>query len=265
MAVYDIFLFFNEIELLELRLNILNDSVDCFIICESDKTFSNNYKGYVFEENKHKFQKFLHKIHYIKTTFNFSDPWENESYQRDIINRFLPPGIQNEDMVIFSDLDEIPNPEIIKKHRDSDLFLFLDMKVYYFYFNMFTDGRKWRKAKLLKYKLYKKTSPQNIRDITPHFEYYFEAATLIIKNAGWHYSWICEIEKMLYKIESYSHQEQNNSKFKDYERIKRHIDAKMDLFEKGKQLSIEEINSWNSPAYLVENISKYNQFIYPPQ
>jgi beta-1,4-mannosyl-glycoprotein beta-1,4-N-acetylglucosaminyltransferase len=62
MKIYDGFLFFNELDLLEIRLNILNDVVDYFILVESSKTHSGLLKSYIFEENKERFSKFLNKI-----------------------------------------------------------------------------------------------------------------------------------------------------------------------------------------------------------
>lgn len=64
--IYDCFSFFNEIELLEIRLNILENTVDRFVIVEANHTHSGQPKEFIFENNKDKFEKFLHKIIYIK-------------------------------------------------------------------------------------------------------------------------------------------------------------------------------------------------------
>ncbi|MFA6665763.1 MAG: beta-1,4-N-acetylgalactosaminyltransferase, partial [Armatimonadota bacterium] len=66
MKVYDCFTFFNELELLELRLKLLNDVVDYFVLVESNKTFKNKDKEFVFEANKSMFEEYLAKIIYIR-------------------------------------------------------------------------------------------------------------------------------------------------------------------------------------------------------
>jgi hypothetical protein len=66
MTVFDSFIFFNELDLLEMRLNILNDVVDYFVLTESPFTVSGNEKPLYYQENKDRFGKFNDKIvHYI--------------------------------------------------------------------------------------------------------------------------------------------------------------------------------------------------------
>ena len=71
MKLYDCFQFYNELDLLEIRLTLLYDVVDYFVISETNKSHANNPKILYFEENKHKFEKFLDKIIYIKHKFHF--------------------------------------------------------------------------------------------------------------------------------------------------------------------------------------------------
>lgn len=117
MKIYDCFTFFNELDLLEIRLNELNDSVDYFVIVEANKTHTGIPKEYIFEKNKKKFKKFLPKIIYVKINSPFNklkNSWVLENYQRNqIIN-----GLKNckpEDIIFISDLDEIPNKKDFKK------------------------------------------------------------------------------------------------------------------------------------------------------
>lgn len=121
MKIYDCFTFFNEIELLELRLNLLNEIVDYFVIVEADKTYKNEEKPFNFERNSSFFKKFLNKIIYVKM-YDLPDidcsvsreVWDLEFFQRNGIMRGLD-GCNREDIVIISDVDEIPNPKILQK------------------------------------------------------------------------------------------------------------------------------------------------------
>ena len=120
--IYDCFSFFNELDILEIRLNTLNEVVDKFVLVEAPWTFTGNPKPLYFEENKERFKLFLDKIIHIvadqppvsPTVTERENAWIRESHQRNSINAGLN-NAKNNDLIIISDLDEIPNPQIIKK------------------------------------------------------------------------------------------------------------------------------------------------------
>ena len=62
MKVYDCFPFFNELDILEVRLQELWDTVDNFIILEASTTYVGNPKSYLFDENKDRYAKYMDKI-----------------------------------------------------------------------------------------------------------------------------------------------------------------------------------------------------------
>ena len=118
--IYDCFTFFNELDILELRLNILYKYVDKFVIVEGNKTHTGKDKDFIFEQNKNRFEKFLDKIIYIKVedfpslensqTSEDGNKWLYENYQRDAIMRGLTE-CKDDDIIITSDCDEIINPK----------------------------------------------------------------------------------------------------------------------------------------------------------
>jgi beta-1,4-mannosyl-glycoprotein beta-1,4-N-acetylglucosaminyltransferase len=170
MKIYDCFNFFNELDILELRLNILYDYVDYFVIVESDVTHSGVNKPFYYEDNKDRFKQFSDKIinfkvydtpkdfvqlpstdddelmkiyDYIKSPsnrwFNRStqpdygrDFFQKESVRRPIVN------CDDDDIIIISDADEIPNPEIIKNlySLDDNKIFSLNQFTYYYYLNV---------------------------------------------------------------------------------------------------------------------------------
>ena len=121
MRVYDVFPFFNELDLLEIRLNVLDDFVDEFIIVEANTTFSGLPKEYFASEAMHNFKKFAHKI----TIFRISDTphdlsaFEAEHFQRDAVRQLLQTKLSPDDILIYGDVDEIPNPVLLEStiHR----------------------------------------------------------------------------------------------------------------------------------------------------
>ena len=119
MKIIDCFVFYNELDMLNLRLHELNEHVDYFILVEANKTYSNNPKNFIFEQNKFKYQKFLHKIIHIKVNDmpNGTNNWEREFHQRNCIGRGveLVTNLDDEDIILLSDVDEIIKHETIMK------------------------------------------------------------------------------------------------------------------------------------------------------
>ena len=107
--VYDCFPFFNELDILKVRLNVLSDVVDRFIIEESTVTFSGQPKELCFEQNKEMFAEFLDRITYIVVD---DSPVEALTHERDYFQKNkLIQGLKDakeDDVIIFGDLDEIP-------------------------------------------------------------------------------------------------------------------------------------------------------------
>ena len=121
--VIDCFTFYNELEVLELRLTELYDVVDKFIIVEAEKTHKGENKRFIFEENKWRFEKWLDKVIHIKVYYpsHINDPWGREKFQR---NSFMPTlyslGLSNNDVVFITDVDEILNSERVNYIKTSD-------------------------------------------------------------------------------------------------------------------------------------------------
>ena len=133
--IYDCFSYWDEDLLLDLRLNILNDYVDFFVIVEGNKTWQNNFKKFRFDLDK--FKKFKEKIIYIqvKDMPDGTNPWVRENFQRNCIGRGLKEA-KNDDLVIISDLDEIPNPEKILKFELNKRYAVFRQNHYYYKLNL---------------------------------------------------------------------------------------------------------------------------------
>lgn len=114
--IYDCFSFFNELDLLEIRLNVLKDAADRFVLVEAGETHTGKPKPFYFEENRGRFAEFLDRIKYVKIN-RFPEccktAWARENWQRNAIAEGLV-GCADDDAVLISDLDEIPNPEKVR-------------------------------------------------------------------------------------------------------------------------------------------------------
>ena len=270
--VYDCFIFFNELDLLEIRLNELNNVVDKFVIIEANKTFQNNEKPYYFEENSARFEKFIPKIIHIKLNkyplfipiINPFSPWKLEFFQRNSILKGLV-NCKPEDIVIISDVDEIPKPEVLeellKNGVNEILGLKMDMFMYFLNNQLIYDGGSsmtieeskngiWHCSAVLPYKLLKK-KPNRIRKIIMRTKRKGEAYK-IVPNAGWHFTYLGGVSKIIQKLEAFSHTEYNNDSFKSEEQISEFIVSGKDLFGRDMQFKMLE-NIETLPKYVQEN------------
>jgi beta-1,4-mannosyl-glycoprotein beta-1,4-N-acetylglucosaminyltransferase len=138
--IYDVFLFNNELELLKLRLEYLFDFVDKFVVCESEQTFTGNRKPLYYLDNASEFKRYAKKIiHLPIPSCNLSDPWQIEFHQRSyFVNAKLFDS--SDDLVILSDVDEIPNKARLQDYwaSSSDPAI-LETNMYYYGLNLKMD------------------------------------------------------------------------------------------------------------------------------
>jgi beta-1,4-mannosyl-glycoprotein beta-1,4-N-acetylglucosaminyltransferase len=207
MKVYDCFNFFNEIDLLEIRLNELDDVVDYFVIVESEKTHQNNPKPLYYQEisNNEKFIKFKDKIINIvvKGDKFRDDTWYNEKYQfNSILDGLI--SAEDEDIIILGAADEIPRNSVIKSIKENyngDMYVLL-LNFYYFYLDTKYNhnGRiDWNGNLLIK----KKNINVELYEILKVRQYHQN----IIPNGGWHFSFMGNAKHAITKINSYAHNE----------------------------------------------------------
>lgn len=246
VKIIDCFTFYNEFDMLSFRLEELNDYVDYFILVEANKTFAGNDKEFYFETNKNKYTKFLDKIIHIKINDMPTDidAWGRESFQRNCINRGIEKlNLDNDDVIIISDLDEIPNRLILKDIKQSILIInkiykLSLMDLYYYNLTCKTDNKS-STSTLLTYKKFKENncSAQNISRK-------YDEEKLQNYHHGWHFSYFFDSSKIINKIQNFAHQEYNNSLYTDKDIITDKISKCKDLFGrdniKWKYVSINE-------------------------
>ena len=250
--LYDCFIFFDELELLDLRFNYLNSVVDRFVLVESTKTFSLKDKPLFFENNKDMFAKFLPKIeHVIINDMNSLNPWDNETKQRNGIMKGLTK-CSGDDIIICSDCDEIPRLESLKEFDDRGPFLGFVQTMYNYYFNGLIDT-EWCGSKICRYKNMTETSPNDFRNVCLH-------RSLAIFNGGWHFSFLGSPEKIAHKIQAFSHQEKNIPEYTDLEKIQQRIDNMTEPFSRNITLKYVPLDS-TFPWYLLENKDKFKHLI----
>ena len=255
--IYDCFIFNNEIDLLELRLSILDDVVDKFVIIEGNKTFSGNSKESNFIAHWDRFKKWEDKIIYKFFEMpDFDVSWDREIYSR---NYYLSlPDFNDEDIIISSDLDEIPNPEAIRCVNDwiddENHFTF-QMNFYMYYLNNFMTSN-WFGTRVATYKYLKDKTIDDIREATEDEN---RISGPIIDNGGWHFSYFGGKEMIKKKIESFSHTEHNNEQTKS--NIEGNLKSNSDLFNRNVSFKVIEMTEDEYPEYILNNKEKYADWI----
>ncbi len=295
MKIYDCFMYYDEDQLLDLRFNILDKYVSKFIISESKFTHSGNTKNKNFDISK--FPKFKNKIEYLYNEKEPSDIKEIRSSdsseiksQKKIFNGLARDNFQrnclmngiktadNDDVIILSDLDEIPNLEIVNfESINNNIFLF-EQKMFYYKLNLIYPNFKWHGTKACKKKNF--TNPQWLRNIKGkkypfwRIDTYFSkkkyTSLKIIKNGGWHFTNIRSAESLHDKMKNFAHHnEYEDNKFskEDMEEfIKKKLvfydhsaDKSKDKFKNQKKLEIAE--NQTLPKYITDNSAKYKNWI----
>jgi beta-1,4-mannosyl-glycoprotein beta-1,4-N-acetylglucosaminyltransferase len=253
MRIFDCFIFNHEIELLEIRLNVLNDYVDKFVITEGNLTFSGKLKQSYFLQNKDKFSKWEDKIVLNQIEIpSFESPWEREIYSRNsVMNLDI---FRDDDLILTSDSDEIPNPEVLKYAsewlNDNTHFTFQQSGYHGYLNNLYTDV--WFGTRAATYKYMKNTTVDDIREGTENESKIFGS---IITNAGWHFSYCGDENHIKQKINSFC-----DTQF-DVPEV---VDNVIDNLKRGKDvlnrshINYRKVNIDESfPDYIINNQEKY--------
>jgi beta-1,4-mannosyl-glycoprotein beta-1,4-N-acetylglucosaminyltransferase len=259
MIIIDCFIFYNELDLLTYRLNLLNNIVDYFIIVESTHTFTGKEKKLYFNENKHLFENFTNIIHiivddlpykYHNVNIHNNEVWMNEFFQRNAISRGLSyiKNLAEPDVIIIADLDEIPNPYTLDKIKKGNIIVDINqLEMDFYYYNLNTRFQsKWYSCKIISYKKYNElnASCNNIRN----------TKCPIILNGGWHLSYFGDKYFIQNKIQNFSHQELNTYEYTDLEKIEKRIQNNSDLYD--RKCNIEKIKIEDN-IYLPIDYHKY--------
>ena len=230
--IIDCFKYNNEEKMLNFRFHELDNKVDYFIICESTHTQIGNKKNLNFNINK--YEKFKNKIIYLiyDVEPDLKNPWINENGQRNYLMEGLKliKNLKNDDIIIISDLDEIP--DLNKLDQFNGICGVYHQDFYYYNLNCLKKY-KWKGSTLIINSLLNNNLNfqylRNIKDTLPKIE------------GGWHFSYFMTTEKIIEKINNFADYQFNLDKYKNEENIKELIKNKKDIFlREGEEILVEE-------------------------
>jgi beta-1,4-mannosyl-glycoprotein beta-1,4-N-acetylglucosaminyltransferase len=288
-------MFFDEEMLLEIRLNTLDKFVDKFIIVESAYTHSGKEKKLIFDINK--YPKFKKKIDYIiandlpqgieqigKDDSNLEITYKEimnalrrENFQRNAINQGLANADDN-DWIIISDLDEIPDLSTINFNFVNKKIIFFKQKVFYYKFNLELKTLRWIGSKACKKKFLK--SPQWLRNVKDkiypkwRLDIFFSEKKynniFFVENGGWHFSFVKTPEDIEKKLKSYLHHREYDLDPLGIENIKDLINSKEVIYDNrvdktqykfGGGQKLKKIDIKFLPEYIFSQKEKYLEWL----
>ncbi len=242
----DAFTYFNEKELVELRLKYLDSVVDYFVVIESNVTFTGKKKEWNFPDIlKNNLKEFSHKIQYHQLNIELDkikneeswiidnikgdDFWRIENFQRNYIKTVCKKFSDN-DILIISDLDEIPSTKKLNFILNSDFKKIAPIALEQHLFHLdcnYLRLESWRGSIVTTMKVCNEFSPQKFRRLRNRISHF--------TDGGWSFSSFGGYERVKEKIESYAHSEHNNDKFKNPEHIAHCQQTGADLFHRKVQ------------------------------
>ena len=296
MVIYDCFMYFDEDLLLDLRLNILNNYVSKFVISEATYTHNGSPKKLNFNINN--FKKFKDKIKYIivdnqppnilKITKNddlgkkgqklILNGYARDNYQR---NRLYDGIIEAEDndIVIVSDLDEIPNLKNINFNKIKNKIIQFKQKMFYYKFNLYHPKLDWYGTKACRKK--NLISPQWLRNIKSKKYSKFRLDLIFNKkkytdiffvlNGGWHFTCIRTAENLEYKLSNFAHHYEFEQSGLCIKQLKKMISDKKIMYDHslgkenrdkwGEKIKLEKMPMSELPEHINENLNNYIEWL----
>ena len=281
--IYDCFSFFNELDLLEIRLNVLKDVVDKFVLVEATRTHTGRPKPLYYEENKARFKQFEDRIVHIVVddlmdeaavaADTYNNPWINENRQRNALARALS-GASDGDFALVSDLDEIPRPEkfatACRLAANGEIVRF-KQRIYMYFANFRSYRDPWwllgtqlmsvgtfrrdRRFNDFRCDRFTQASANAGHTVT---KFRFIKPTKLLGDAGWHFGYLGGIEAIKAKLRASSHFEVQNV----IDTVERRLSKGENIFGGKRDCFAVPIEAERLPAYLVSHRDAFSKLFF---
>ena len=297
MKIFDCFMFYDEELLLDIRMNILDDFVDYFVIVESKYFHNGKERNLKFDINN--YSKFKDKIIYIVHDEKPNGIWKidkddkkdvishkkivnahlRENHQRNFIEKGLNKS-KDDDLILISDVDEIPNLESIDLRKIKNKIIMFEQNIFYYKLNRFLPDFKWFGTKVCRKK--DLVNPQWLRNIKSTRYPFFRIDTFFsnskytnkfyVKNGGWHFSNLKNSVDIELKLKSYLHHHDYESeelgKEKIEELIKNNstiydmfVDKTSSKYDDNSRKKLEKFEINKLPLYIQKNLNKFKDWV----
>ncbi len=288
-------MYFDEDLLLDLRLNFLDKYVKKFVITEATYTHNGAKKKLNFDINN--FKKFKNKITYIVVDqqpenileIDLKDSNEKKGeklilngmardyYQRECLSKGLTEAL-DEDLILISDLDEIPNLENLNFQSINNNIIIFEQKIFYYKLNLVYEDFLWQGTRAIKKKNF--LSPQWLRNIKGknypiwRIDSYLSKKKYsnlkFIKNGGWHFTCLKTPEQLEKKLLNFAHHYEFEKSGLQINDIRKFISERRIIYDykadqkKNKwtgKSTLKKLESKYLPNYISDNFNKYSDWL----
>ena len=297
MKIFDCFMFYDEELLLDIRMNILDEFVDFFVISESKNYHNGLRRNLKFNINH--YPKFKNKIIYLVHDHQpdgirevSSEDNESDLSEKKILNahirendqrNFIQTGLSNaneNDLILVSDVDEIPNLEKIDLRYINNKIIMFEQNIFYYKLNRYLNNFIWFGTKACKKR--DLINPQWLRNIKNKKYPFFRLDTFFskqkyidkyyIRNGGWHFSNLKNSDDIELKLKSYLHHRdyevEELGKDKIEELIKENktiydmfADKTASKYGENSRRKLEKFETNKLPIYIQKNLNKYKDWL----
>ena len=248
----DAFMFYNELDILELRLELLDRYVDQFVLVEAEVNHVGGPKPMFFSDNIERYSKWAHKIRHVVVTKEEAptdpNPWAREKYQRHCIVRGLDEGeaidgtpqprVPDEAIVMVSDVDEIPDMTRVPFEKLPHAINVVHMWLFVYSLDYLCNTEPWFGTVITQASLVRKFGPNEFRDNRWKFP--------VVMESGWHLSSFGDEAHVLNKLRTFAHALDNNShrEMQTIENLKKwmsegkFVDGKTELIPRGPEVPL---------------------------
>lgn len=273
--IYDTFMFFQELDLLELRLMELDEVVDVFIIAESTMTHSGKPKPLHFDENRERFSKWLPRIKHLVLDLApmTGGPWKRENFSRACLSQaamcYYDPKVQlvgeehptsrPRDIIGVFDLDEIPRAEAYLNFDPGTGLSRVSMPLYYYYVNNLAIGEPWLGGVIFTHEFSYERWKMNghwMRTLKPE---QYGGPVPVIPDGGWHFSYMGGLDMVRSKLGAYAHTELAG-KSRDPKALSELIEAGKDIAGRRRRYELVDLDN-TFPKALLDNPDKFGHLI----
>ena len=270
--IVDAFTFFNERELVELRVKYLNDIVDCFLVAEADHTYTGIKKNWNFPEILNgSLKKYSSKIQYhqMKVDLERAEAekspnyvgktlgrsWRVESMQRNFLKQAYNKFSSSDDIIIISDLDEIPSKDKISFIKTSNFKelapVAFGQSLFYLNCN-YVDLEQWIGSVIITKQLIDRYEPQVFRDYKNRISRF--------NDSGWSFSSFGGVKRVREKLEAFCHEEYNKEQYKEEKHLKKCMESGADLFN--RKINKKKVDKNFFPKDLLKLMEENSDFYF---
>ncbi len=263
VKIIDCITYFRETFVTKLRIEILKDVVDKFIICESIYDHRSRSKNVNFSLHSENLKQ---KVEHIVINHKFpepDDPWKCQKYQRDYMLGYLD-DINDDDFIMFSDPDEIPNPNILREFVLKKKYGIFMQKHFVYNFKLIDQYQNpWAGTRICKKKNLKSFDDLKHKILKKNLKKWWrpdkEKNIELIDNGGWHFNNFFSAKEISTKLKTFAHSEFDKEHFTNIEKIERLINEGKDVYGRGWVFE-KNNNIHDLPEYVIKNKKILNDF-----